>query len=296
LFETPAHLLIYTGYILGTCVYTLVSIPALRVSVFLPGIATILLQANIGLFARKRAELERLAARALEARMAVLDDFITLASHELKTPVTSMKLWMQLLDREATEKGATSPQRVREITVLMNKQITRLATLISTMLNTSQISSGRLTLNRVHCDLAEIVREEAEVLGPEGERSGSSIQLNVPAALMLTADPDRLRQVVNNLLLNAIKYGNRTPVSISLEQQGGEAVLTVSDQGIGIRAEDRERVFERFARAADKEKIAGLGLGLYLVKRIVDAHGGSVAVESELGKGARFIVRLPGAF
>lgn len=412
LFESPAHLLAYTGYVAALGGWAVILLPALRESVFFPGITTILLQANISLFARqralarlresnerfqllfdstsegvllhedrrivsvnealrqifgypgqellgwdpldlidpaerplvearllqpaaetrellgrrkdgspvdlevkaknvtlegrtlrlvtfrdlsdrKRAENERLAARAMEARLAVLDEFITLASHELKTPVTSMKLWMQLLDREAVEKGDTDPRRVHEIAALMNKQINRLSTLIGTMLNTSQLSTGRLTLERVPCDLAEIVRHEATVLGPESARAGSSIHVTAPPALELMGDPDRLRQVVNNLLLNAIKYGNRRPVTVSLERRGDEAVLIVSDEGIGIRAEDRERIFERFERAVDKDKIAGLGLGLYLVKRIVEAHGGRVDLESELGKGAKFIVRIP---
>jgi PAS domain S-box-containing protein len=243
---------------------------------------------------RKRMEEERVAMRAMEERMRALDEFITLASHELKTPVTSMRLWMQLLERECEQGDASSVSRISKIAALVNGQILRLISLIETMLNVSQISTGRLAYAPFKTvDLVEIVRHSAEALQPESERVQSPLRISAPSSLKVTGDASRLMQIVDNLFTNAIKYGNQKPVDISLKQESGEAVLRVSDQGIGIEPENLERIFLRFERAASADQASGLGLGLYLAKQLAEAHGGRIVATSSPGKGSVFALYLP---
>ena len=241
----------------------------------------------------KRAEEERLVNLAMAAKVRALDDFIALASHELRTPVTSIKLWMQMLERESRRAGGANARRVQEVTSLVGRQIRRLTALIETMLDTSQISAGRLAISKAPVNLSEVLRASAEGLYPESERARTPIRYEAAEPAYVVGDSSRISQMVDNLLSNGIKYGNHQPVDVSLREESGDVVLRVKDHGIGIRPENLARIFDRFERADPVDSVSGLGLGLYLVRQLAEAHGGSIDVESELGEGSVFTLRLP---
>jgi signal transduction histidine kinase len=171
-------------------------------------------------------------------------------------------------------------------------QIDRLHSLLGTLLDVSRVSAGKLTLDLCEVDLAEVVREVAGRLEPEAASRATTIRVGAEAAIGRW-DRARLDQVVTNLLTNALKYGGGRPVVVEVLAQPGVAVLRVRDQGIGIAPEDLSTVFNEFERAGNAAPFSGLGLGLWIVRKLVAAHGGEVSVESALGQGSTFTVRLP---
>ncbi len=138
-----------------------------------------------------------------------------------------------------------------------------------------------------------MVREVVLILAEDARRAGCDVSVEAEAEVVGSWDRGRLDQVVTNLLANAIKYGAGAPIHITVRQEGGRARLIVRDQGIGVAAAERGRIFDRFERAVSSRHYGGLGLGLYIVRRIVDAHAGAIAVEGAPGAGAQFIVELP---
>jgi PAS domain S-box-containing protein len=240
---------------------------------------------------RKRADEERARLYA-EAREAVRtrDEFLSIASHELRTPANVVQVMTEnLLRRARSEKNASDLlPHLREL----SDSVGRLSRLTRQVLDVSQISAGRLVLSREEVDLADVVRSVAAVFRSGLERAGCELTLDLQAACGRW-DRERLDQVVTNLLANAVKYGPGQPITVTLRQDSGGAVLSVRDRGIGIAREDQSRIFERFGRAASAKGYRGLGLGLWIARRIVEAHGGTIEVESEHGAGATFRVRVP---
>jgi signal transduction histidine kinase len=169
----------------------------------------------------------------------------------------------------------------------------RLTDLVERLLDVSRIVQGRLSLQCEETDLGAVVRQVADDVREEALRVGSTLSVSAPASLPGHWDRARLEQILLNLLSNALKYGGGKPVEIFLEDLGDGARLSVKDYGIGIAAEDHERIFGRFERAAPTRHYGGLGLGLYVTRSIVEAHGGVIGVESRRGEGATFIVDLP---
>jgi|GEM_PF-2118429 len=237
---------------------------------------------------------QRNQAAALRQAIHSRDSFISVASHELKTPLTPLTLRVAALAREA-EKEPDDPfvQRVRSYTEVARRQLTRLDSLVSELLDVSRIVAGRFNLQPEDVDLVALIREVAERYESQAAQAGSTLKLGTPTALLCRADRLRLEQIVTNLLDNAIKYGGGQPVKVDLEEHQSEAVLKVSDQGIGIEPELQEKIFERFERAVSDRNYGGLGLGLYITKTVVNAMGGTIAVESLPGRGATFTVVLP---
>jgi signal transduction histidine kinase len=174
------------------------------------------------------------------------------------------------------------------------RQVRSLTRLIDDMLDVSQIQHGKLSIRRGRCDLGAMLRRVvAEV---QGQRSDVPISLEVDCdSLVGEWDEFRLEQVVVNLLTNALRYGAGKPIRVALVQLPGAAAVRVSDQGVGISPEDSARVFEQFVRVGDRHRVPGLGLGLYITKQLVEAHGGTISVESTLGEGSSFTVALPTA-
>lgn len=229
----------------------------------------------------------RLLRRAQEA-VAARDEFLSIASHELKTPLTSLILHADAL-RAATRRGA--PEQLAGRADLIRRSADRLARLVSSLLDISRIGAGRLDLEREQTDLAEVVREVADRFAEEARKAGSDVRVEATPAV---GSWDRLRvdQVVTNLLANALKYGAGAPVDVRVRAEGGRAVLTVRDRGIGISEEDQRRIFQRFERAVSQRNYGGFGLGLWIVRQIVEAQGGTVRVESAPGRGSTFTVEL----
>jgi two-component system, sensor histidine kinase len=235
-----------------------------------------------------------------EAKDAVRmrDEFISIASHELKTPLAALNLQLDLLARRVRAVEAAGPERDRIVDTLdaTLRQSHRLASLAGGLMDLTAIRLGKLEIHREPCDLAVVVRDVAAQLGPSASRVGVEIAVDADEAVTGSYDPVRISQVVTNLLSNAIKYGQRRPVRVTLRASEAGARITVADQGIGIAPEDRARVFDRFERAVDPAAHgSGLGLGLYIARQIVDLHGGSITVEGALGEGSTFTVDVPSA-
>ncbi|WP_182523705.1 sensor histidine kinase [Nocardioides dongkuii] len=224
--------------------------------------------------------------------MAVKEDFVALVSHELRTPLTSIAGYVELLqDRSDLPDGVDRQLEVVE------RNAQRLMRLIGDLLESAQLTAASaLPLVRRRCDLARIVRDAVEAVGPAADTAGLTLAADLPDELWVFADSLRIAQLVDNLLSNAAKY---TPaggsVAVSLGMDGTRAELVVRDSGIGIAAADRDRLFTRFFRGvqAEQQAIQGVGLGLSICKSIVESHGGRIEVESELGVGSVFCVRLP---
>lgn len=230
---------------------------------------------------------------ALRDSVQVRDEFLSIASHELKTPLTPLKLQVQTLER-LIDKGETVDQgRLLKLIDIWKRQLDRLTRLIEDLLDVSRISAGRLTIHREEVDLPQLIREVVERYIDEATRVGSEIGLFLPEKLVGQWDRMRTEQIVINLLTNALKYAPGKPVQITLNPRDDKAILSVKDFGDGISAQNQARIFDRFERATAPTNFGGLGLGLYITRMIVQAQGGSISIESEPGKGANFIVELP---
>ncbi len=250
--------------------------------------------------ARRRARTaERLAnerAKALEQADRLKDQFLSLASHELKTPIAAIKGYAQLAERRLGQVENSSPAltRTQEVLGRINQQADRLTGLVNDLLDVSRIQAGKLELRLESCDLAALTRQAVE---EQQLASGRAITLIRPEApLLLTADSERLGQVLNNLLTNALKYSaDDRPVRVLLSRRDDHALVQVQDEGVGIPKEELPLIFDRFfrARTARNGPQRGLGLGLAICKEIVERHHGHIWATSEEGKGSNFTVELP---
>jgi signal transduction histidine kinase len=173
------------------------------------------------------------------------------------------------------------------------RQIERLALLVERLLDVSRIAGGRLQLSTEQFDIVSLVRQTVEDFRDPASASGSEIDVEAPPEVTVTWDRLRIEQVLVNLLSNAVKYGRERPVRVRLAVAKDRIRLSVTDEGIGIAAEDMGRIFSRFARAAPVRNYGGLGLGLYISKHIVEAHGGIIEVASQPGEGSTFLIDLP---
>lgn len=224
------------------------------------------------------------------------DEFISMAGHELRTPLTSLKLQLQMGRRnlERQDGSGLSPDDMSRLLVSANRQVDRLSRLVEDMLDIGRIQAGRLSVERTAADLVAIVAEVIERFKPQFAARATPLTF-APAQSTLAGqwDVPRLEQVVSNLLSNALRYAAGTAVEVYTRAEGDEAVILVKDEGPGVAREDRERIFERFERAVAPSDVSGLGLGLYIARKIVEAHGGHIAVVSGAGEGAAFRVALP---
>lgn len=226
----------------------------------------------------------------LSKAVDVRDEFLSIASHELKTPLTSLKLQLDMQERRF---GKAESESELKATRMSSKQVDRITRLIDDMLDVSRITSGKMAMKVEECSLNEIVSEVHARLNAQAEAANCLVTLKFSEEVRGYWDRFRLEQVVTNLYTNAIKYGQGGPVTIFLRKLDNQAILSVQDKGLGISIENHSRIFGQFERAANKNEISGLGLGLYISQQIIEMHKGSIRVESELGKGANFIVELP---
>jgi PAS domain S-box-containing protein len=230
----------------------------------------------------------------LRAAVTLRDDFLSIASHELRTPLTALQLQLDSLGRnlEGSPELWSREGAIKKVATAL-RQTDRLTALVEGLLDVSRLSTGALLLDPVDFDLVGLVHEIAERFAEQARLTGSAIQLSMPRSFTGRWDRSRVDQAITNLLSNALKYGGGRPVEIALSGGPDQVNLTVRDQGIGIAPADLNRIFGRFERAVSSTNYGGLGLGLYITGQMIAAHGGTIDVQSRLGDGATFTVKLP---
>ena len=233
--------------------------------------------------------------QAAQEAVRVRDDFLALASHELKTPITAMKLQVQSIHRAMGTRAneAHTEDRLVPLLKTFERHVSRLAYLADEMLEVSRLKAGALALALEEFDLSSLVREQVGTLADRLKAAGCPVELELEETVVGRWDRIRLGRLVTSLLLNAMKFGARCPITVRTRVTGDFARLEVQDRGGGVNRADQTRIFERFEQAAPAHHYGGLGLGLYLAREIVRAHGGTISVESALGAGATFGVELP---
>ncbi len=240
----------------------------------------------------KREQKARLTAEeAVRAR----DEFLSIASHELKTPLSTILLQLQSTLRHILTQSLAdfSGEKLVKSLTIAELQSKRLASLIKDLLNVSLISTGKIELDKEHADLTELVSSLVDRMNDQAELAKTPLSLKVHGPIDVHIDVVRIEQCITNLITNAIKFGNKKPIDIEVKKHRSNATITVTDQGVGIDKDLQELIFERFRRANSDEKIKGLGIGLFIAKRIAIAHGGDVSVSSKPSKGSTFTVTLP---
>jgi protein-histidine pros-kinase len=246
---------------------------------------------------RKRAEeiehrllVEESARQAAEEAVRIRDDFVAVAGHELKTPLSALLLQIQVA-MHALHTGAATHLQDRLERALHSGD--RLEKLISQLLDVSRITAGRLRMEPERFDLVELAREVAGRFVEASQRSGSALTVRADGPIEGWWDRFRIDQVFTNLLSNALKYGQGQPVDIELRSGDDHAIIRVTDRGIGIDMEHQQKLFQRFERAVTSREFGGLGLGLWISRQIVETSGGRIDVTSSPGRGSTFTVRLP---
>ncbi len=233
--------------------------------------------------ALENARLYEQAHEALRAR----DEFLAIAAHEIRGPISSLHLAVQTL-----RSGKLSPEGQATALEVIEREDRRLGRFVRELLDLGRIRGGRLQLSLEPVDLAEVVRETVSAQKGDIDASGSSITVTAPGSATGEWDRMRVEQIVANLLSNAVKFGGGKPIEIRVRDEGENVTLEVGDHGIGIPPEIQERIFNPFERGVSLRNYGGLGLGLYIVRSLTEAFGGSIAVESSPGD-TRFTVTLP---
>ena len=251
------------------------------------------------LHAEQKTQEERVRTAQAREALRERDEFISVAAHELRTPLTALQLKVQGLER-VIRTGASADGGAKAMTTSRLegalRQIERLARLVERLLDVSRIAGGRLELSAEEFDVTTVLRQVTDDFRESAAAAGSEIHLEAPAGLMVTWDRLRIEQVLVNLLSNAVKYGRGRPIRVRLDAARDRVRLSIADEGIGIAPEDAEKIFSRFGRAAPVRNYGGLGLGLYIAKHIVEAHGGTIEVSSHVGRGSTFVIDLPAVF
>lgn len=252
---------------------------------------------NIDITEQKLTEQKlRVTEANLLHALSVRDEFMAIASHELKTPLTSLKLQIELYQRGVLKQDSSlyTPEKINVLLDRNSRQIDRLTRLVDDMLDISRIRTGKLTLKKESCDISELLKEILNRTKEQFRASGSGepVVENFVEAYG-DWDPLRIDQVLTNIITNAIRYGQGKPVSIKIKNFQESVRISIKDQGLGIAKSDQEKIFQRYERGLLAREVSGLGLGLFICQQIVEAHGGSIWVESEINQGATFFVDLP---
>jgi signal transduction histidine kinase len=233
-------------------------------------------------------------AQSLEAArqaLAARDEFLQMASHQLRTPIASMQMTIDNAIRALD--GPPARERIARALNLLDEQTGHLTRLVTELLSFVVVEAGRLQFARGVVNVTAVVERAVRALTPMLNAAGCTVSIDAPPDCAIDGDAFWLEQAVGNLLANAAKYGARHPVNVTVTAEEARARVEVKDRGIGIAIEDQERIFQPFQRAVSPEHFGGLGIGLCVVKRVVEGHGGAVEVRSGPGEGASFVLNLP---
>lgn len=244
------------------------------------------------LFAGATGAQAHIKRQAAESAAEQRQEFVSIASHELNTPLTTLRLQLDMLEHPAAMQGEGAAP-LRKNVDIARKQMLRLKRLVDDLNDLSRIQTGQLRLTREIFRLDELVREVLERFGEQLKIAGSPIARVELRPVVGTWDRFRIEQVFVNLLSNAIKYGAGKPIELTLDTENTWARLTVRDHGVGIAPADQARIFRRFERLAPGGRVSGLGLGLYIIEQIVSLHHGKIELWSEPGQGSAFTILLP---
>ena len=231
----------------------------------------------------------------LERAVRMRDDFMSIVSHEVRTPLNGLILETQLRKMHLARDNAAAftMEKMHAMVDRDERQILSLIRLIEDMLDVSRIRTGKLSIRPAEFDLARTVDRLLENFSAQISAAQSSVNFTAEYPVVGQWDEFRIEQVISNLLTNALRYGANKPIDVTVYIEGNQAVVDVRDQGIGISQENQQRVFQQFERVSASQVAAGLGLGLFISEQIVAAHSGTISVQSELGEGALFRVCLP---
>ena len=239
---------------------------------------------------RKRAEQERMRLAHAQETIRQRDEFLSIASHELRTPLTAIRLELSALARRLSNTDARTAAKLTRL----NRGSDRLVELVEALLDVSRISTGQLVLTARPVDLVKVVKDVVEQLQRPAELARCGITVHCDDVEIIgNWDPLRVEQVVTNLLMNAFRYAAEAPIAITVRRAEKNGVLIVDDNGRGISPTDLDRIFGRFERASSPAHFGGLGLGLYVVRQIVEAHGGTITATNRPEGGASFVMSLP---
>jgi signal transduction histidine kinase len=231
----------------------------------------------------------------LEHAVRMRDDFMSIVSHEVRTPLNGLILETQLRKLHLA-KGNVAAFTLDKLSAMVDRderQIKSLIRLIEDMLDVSRIRTGKLSIRPSRFDLVQLVSNLLESFSAQISNAESTLSFTAEGPVMGTWDEFRIEQVVVNLLTNALRYGSHNPIEVRVYCEKGQARVDVLDHGIGVSEENQKRIFQQFERVSASHVIAGLGLGLFISEQIVAAHGGSISIDSEEGKGSLFRVSLP---
>lgn len=259
--------------------------------------ATLVNAVRVALRSRSRQYEVRKLLEEYRSATLLRDEFISIASHELKTPITGLKLRVQVSQRALQASITDGVEEIREkfanFISATDKSLGRLVRLIDDMLDVTRIQSGKLTLNPEKVAVDGLVRDVFEQFSSQLREAGCEVHLDLEEGAEGVWDRYRMEQVISNLVTNILRYARGQPVHVRLEKLIGGARLVVQDHGPGIKPEHLEKIFQRFERPGASQSISGLGLGLFICRQIVNLHGGRIWAESAPGQGVRFIIELP---
>jgi PAS domain S-box-containing protein len=238
---------------------------------------------------RRAAELDRLDLAHAQEALRLRDEFLSIAAHELRTPLVALQLQIDSLRLQSANFDKTQVSKIDRA----SRNILRLTELIHTLLDVTRIAQGRLTLKPKRIDLGSLVNEVVDRLHEPASEAKCVVVASVAPGIEGSWDPLRIGQVVSNLLSNSFKYAAGSTIDVRLARDGNDAVLSVEDRGPGIPDEHLPRIFGRFERAVPTRSFGGMGLGLYVAREIVIAHGGTISARNREDHGAILEVRLP---
>jgi signal transduction histidine kinase len=231
----------------------------------------------------------------LQHSLNMREEFMSLVAHEMRTPLNTLFLEVQVRLSQLAKNNLSifTPEHLQKMLGRGERQLKSIMRLIEDMLDVSRIKNGKLSIQPQDANLSSLLRQLAEDLTPLAKESETEFVLEIASEVEGHWDAFRIEQIIINLMTNAIRYGKGKPVHVSLNLEGGHAVLKVADQGVGIAEHEQKKIFEAFERSGDNEVKAGLGLGLYISKKLAEAHAGDISVISQKDSGSTFILRLP---